>query len=133
MVSVQAKRIVKIFSCCPEPYPGVIYEIVIRRRPLFYIFNMMFPCVLITLIALLGFYLPSASGEKVTICITTLLSMTVFLMMVRSCRSRPTNYPMARQWTRYRSPFGRSQFARENNNASAPRREREQKRPTNYL
>lgn len=53
-----------------------------RRKPLFYVFNMILPCLLITLVALLGFYIPSDSGEKVTMGITTLLSMTVFLMLV---------------------------------------------------
>ena len=53
---------------------------IIRRRPLFYVFNMVFPCVLITLVAFLGFYLPSGSTEKVNIGITTLLSITLFLM-----------------------------------------------------
>lgn len=49
---------------------------------MFYVFNMVLPCVLITLVALLGFYIPSDSGEKVTMGITTLLSMTVFMMLV---------------------------------------------------
>jgi len=53
-----------------------------RRKPLFYVFNMILPCLLITLVAMLGFYIPSDSGEKVTMGITTLLSMTVFLMLV---------------------------------------------------
>lgn len=53
-----------------------------RRRPLFYVFNMVFPCMLITLVAFLGFYLPPGSTEKVSIGITTLLSITVFLMLV---------------------------------------------------
>jgi nicotinic acetylcholine receptor, invertebrate len=53
-----------------------------RRKPLFYVFNMILPCLLITLVALLGFYIPSDSGEKVSMGITTLLSMTVFLMLV---------------------------------------------------
>ena len=35
-----------------------------------------------TIIFILGFYIPSDSGEKVTMGITTLLSMTVFLMLV---------------------------------------------------
>jgi hypothetical protein len=38
--------------------------------------------VLITGVALLSFYMPSDSGEKVTLGITTLLSMTVFLMVI---------------------------------------------------
>ena len=54
---------------------------VLRRRPLFYVFNMIFPCLLITLVAFLGFYLPPGSSEKVNMGITTLLSITVFLML----------------------------------------------------
>ena len=45
------------------------------------VFNLILPCVLITGIALMSFYMPSDSGEKVTLGITTLLSMTVFLMV----------------------------------------------------
>lgn len=82
LVKLEATRNVKIYSCCEEPFPEIIYRIVIRRRPLYYVFNMVFPCVLITLVAFLGFYLPPGSTEKVNIGITTLLSVTVFLMLV---------------------------------------------------
>jgi len=53
------------FSCCPDDVPFMKYDIVIKRRPLFYVFNMVMPCILITLVALLGFYMPPESGEKV--------------------------------------------------------------------
>ncbi|KAL3832327.1 hypothetical protein ACJMK2_023980, partial [Sinanodonta woodiana] len=76
------QRNVVYYSCCEEPYPDITFYIHIRRRPLFYVFNMVLPCILITLVALLGFYIPSDSGEKVTMGITTLLSMTVFMMLV---------------------------------------------------
>ncbi|VDI17641.1 neuronal acetylcholine receptor subunit alpha-10-like [Mytilus galloprovincialis] len=76
------QRQVITFSCCPEPYVFINYFFVIKRRPLFYMFNLVMPCILITLVALLGFYMPSESGEKVSMGITTLLSMTVFLMIV---------------------------------------------------
>ena len=55
---------------------------VIRRRPLFYIFNMVLPSMLITFVGFLGFLIPPDSGEKVSLGVTTLLSMTVFLMVV---------------------------------------------------
>ncbi|CAJ0578672.1 unnamed protein product, partial [Mesorhabditis spiculigera] len=71
-----------VYSCCPEPYPFVDVHITIERRPMFYVFNLILPCVLISGIALLGFYMPSDSGEKVTLGITSLLSTTVFLMLV---------------------------------------------------
>lgn len=49
---------------------------------MFFVFNLILPCVLISIIALLGFYMPSDAGEKVTLGITSLLSTTVFLMLV---------------------------------------------------
>ena len=82
LVKLLAIKNLKKYSCCEEPYPEIVYRLVIRRRPLYYLFNMVFPCLLITLVAFLGFYLPPGSTEKISIGITTLLSITVFLMMV---------------------------------------------------
>ncbi len=75
------ERNIKKYTCCENPYLDITYYIVIRRRPLFYIFNMILPCVVITIVALLGFLVPAESGEKVSISVTTLLSLTVFLMV----------------------------------------------------
>ncbi|CAG0890050.1 unnamed protein product [Darwinula stevensoni] len=82
LIEMKVERSVQYYSCCSEPYPDITYTIVLRRRPLFYVFNLILPCVLITGVALLSFYMPSDSGEKVTLGITTLLSMTVFLMVI---------------------------------------------------
>lgn len=82
LVAAEVERNVVYYSCCQEPYPDVTYHLILRRRPLFYVFNLILPCVLITGIALMSFYMPSDSGEKVTLGITTLLSMTVFLMVI---------------------------------------------------
>uniref|UniRef100_T1J4J6 Neurotransmitter-gated ion-channel ligand-binding domain-containing protein n=1 Tax=Strigamia maritima TaxID=126957 RepID=T1J4J6_STRMM len=78
-----AQRNVHYYSCCSEPYPDITYKLRLRRRPMFYVFNLILPCVLINGIALLVFYVPPESGEKVTLGISTLLSMTVFLMLIR--------------------------------------------------
>ncbi|CAB0043657.1 unnamed protein product [Trichogramma brassicae] len=83
LVNFTAKRNEEYYSCCPEPYPDITYEIRLRRRPMFYVFNLILPCILINGIALLVFYVPSESGEKVTLGISALLSMTVFLMTIR--------------------------------------------------
>ena len=40
------------------------------------------PCCIITMVALLVFYLPPESGEKISLGITVLLSLCVFLLMV---------------------------------------------------
>ncbi|XP_065556207.1 neuronal acetylcholine receptor subunit alpha-10-like isoform X4 [Artemia franciscana] len=82
LVDMLVEHNVVYYSCCPEPYPDITFHMILRRRPLFYVFNLILPCVLITGIALMSFYMPSDSGEKVTLGITTLLSMTVFLMVI---------------------------------------------------
>jgi len=82
LIHMHVERNVVFYSCCAEPYPDITFTVQMRRKPLFYVFNMIMPCFLITLVALLGFYVPSDSGEKVSMGITTLLSMTVFLMLV---------------------------------------------------
>lgn len=55
------------YQCCPEPYVDVTFTIQIRRRTLYYFFNLIVPCVLISSMALLGFTLPPDSGEKLTL------------------------------------------------------------------
>ena len=38
----------KYYSCCPDsPYQDVTYYVLLRRRPMFYVFNLILPCVLI--------------------------------------------------------------------------------------
>jgi len=52
------------------------------RRSLFYIINLIFPCLLIYAVSFLGFFLPVESGEKVNLEITILLALVVFLLIV---------------------------------------------------
>ena len=63
-LGVPAKRNEVIYECCPEPYLDITFTIKIRRRTLYYFFNLIVPCLLIASMAILGFTLPPDSGEK---------------------------------------------------------------------
>ena len=54
----------------------------LRRKTLFYTVNLIIPCVGISFLTVLVFYLPSDSGEKVTLCVSILLSLTVFFLLL---------------------------------------------------
>ncbi|XP_038073441.1 neuronal acetylcholine receptor subunit alpha-10-like [Patiria miniata] len=70
------------YDCCEYPYALLHFTIVVQRRSLFYVFNLLVPCMLVSALTMLSFYLPADAGEKVTLCITILLSLTVFLLLV---------------------------------------------------
>uniref|UniRef100_A0A8B9L016 Neuronal acetylcholine receptor subunit alpha-7 n=1 Tax=Astyanax mexicanus TaxID=7994 RepID=A0A8B9L016_ASTMX len=82
LVEVQGQRNEKFYDCCREPYPDVTFTVVMRRRTLYYGLNLLIPCVLISTLALLVFLLPADSGEKISLGITVLLSLTVFMLLV---------------------------------------------------
>ena len=66
-IGCPGKRNVLFYQCCPEPYVDVTFEIVIRRRTLYYFCNLILPCVLIASMAVLGFTLPPDCGEKLSL------------------------------------------------------------------
>ncbi|XP_036423069.1 cholinergic receptor, nicotinic, alpha 11 [Colossoma macropomum] len=82
LVGVPGSRNEIFYDCCKEPYPDVTFVVTIRRRTLYYALNLLIPCVLLSSMTLLIFLLPADSGEKISLGITVLLSLTVFMLLV---------------------------------------------------
>ena len=82
MVAVGSKREVTTYPCCPEPYPNIHYRLIFKRHPKFYIHYMVLPCVFLSTLSLLVFYLPPDCGEKLTLSITNLLALVVFQQII---------------------------------------------------
>ncbi|KAI5624035.1 neuronal acetylcholine receptor subunit alpha-5 isoform X1 [Silurus asotus] len=63
-------------------YPFITYSFIIRRLPLFYTLFLIIPCIGLSFLTVLVFYLPSNCGEKISLCTSVLVSLTVFLLVI---------------------------------------------------
>ncbi|CAJ0599047.1 unnamed protein product [Cylicocyclus nassatus] len=59
-------------------YATVVFELHLRRRTLFFMYNIIAPCVMLSILTVTQFLLPSECGEKVTLGLTVLLAYSVF-------------------------------------------------------
>ncbi|KAK0403649.1 hypothetical protein QR680_017050 [Steinernema hermaphroditum] len=79
-------RIEKKYECCANKYTLLEFSLFIRRKPLFYLVNLIAPTCVITLISIVGFFSSSTINEyreeKISLGITTLLSMSIMIFMV---------------------------------------------------
>lgn len=82
LVGMPVTKFITKYRCCPEPYPFITYNIIIRRRTMYYILNFLTPCVLMSALTILGFFLPVESGERMNVGVTVLLSLTVILLLL---------------------------------------------------
>lgn len=82
VMSVPALRKERFYSCCEQPYPDVTFNITVRRKTLFYTVNLIFPCVVISFMSVLVFYLPCQSNEKISLSISIVLSLGVFFLLL---------------------------------------------------
>ena len=72
-----------VLDCCPgKGYPHVVFILHLRRRNKFYMMNIVLPCVMLSVLIMIGFFLPPDAGEKISLGISVLLAFTVFLLMI---------------------------------------------------
>lgn len=94
VLGMPAKRNIVQYGCCADPYPDVTYTLKLKRRASFYVYNLLIPCVMISFLAPLGFYLPADSGEKVSLGVTVMLALTVFQLLVAEIMPPSENVPL---------------------------------------
>lgn len=82
VIAVPAQKNIKYYPCCPEPYYDIYFNITLRRKTLFYTVNLIIPCVNISFLSVLVFFLPSDSGEKLTLGISILVALLVFYLLL---------------------------------------------------
>ena len=72
-----------VLPCCPDiKYSKVVFTMVLSRRYMFYIMNIIVPCSLLSALILVVFCVPPDAGDKISAGISVLLAFTVFLLML---------------------------------------------------
>ena len=75
-------RRVKRYPNIPEPFPEIVITFHIRRKTLYYMYNIVFPCMMMSTLTVLVFCLPPDSGEKIALGVTVLLAFSVFMLAI---------------------------------------------------
>eukprot|EP00930_Biecheleria_cincta_P087429 TRINITY_DN7665_c0_g2_i2.p1 TRINITY_DN7665_c0_g2~~TRINITY_DN7665_c0_g2_i2.p1 ORF type:complete len:791 (-),score=104.42 TRINITY_DN7665_c0_g2_i2:155-2491(-) len=76
ITDLKLERKVVFYDCCPSsPYPELIYEISFQRSSSYYVLKLIVPLLFLGVMALLTFWMPPASGERLGYGITVILAM----------------------------------------------------------
>uniref|UniRef100_A0A1I7ZG55 Neur_chan_LBD domain-containing protein n=1 Tax=Steinernema glaseri TaxID=37863 RepID=A0A1I7ZG55_9BILA len=82
LLTIVGTRHEKRYPCCDYPAIDITYSLNIRRKKLFYTINLMTPCVGLAALTAFVFYLPAESHNKIQLCISVLVALTVFFLLL---------------------------------------------------
>ncbi|XP_046544567.1 neuronal acetylcholine receptor subunit alpha-10-like [Haliotis rubra] len=82
LLSVTLKKNNRQYECCADAHPDLTFILHIRRKTFYYIFNIIVPCIMLSILTLLTFWLPPTSGEKVTLGLNVFLAFSMFMLLV---------------------------------------------------
>ncbi|XP_066933801.1 neuronal acetylcholine receptor subunit alpha-2-like [Clytia hemisphaerica] len=91
LIKAEKLRHVVKYQCCPEPYVDITFNLVLLRKPLYFVFNVIAPCLVLVMTVFFGFFLPPESGERISLTITILLAVAVFLQLISDALPRNSN------------------------------------------
>ncbi|XP_046582914.1 LOW QUALITY PROTEIN: neuronal acetylcholine receptor subunit alpha-5-like [Haliotis rubra] len=77
-----AKKNVKYYPCCPEPYVDLTFTLKISRKVAFYNYILILPCVLLSSLTLVLFWLPPESPAKMQLGMNIFVAFFVLLLLL---------------------------------------------------
>jgi len=70
------------YSCCPEPYYDITFNLIVRRKNGYYNLNIILPTFATASLMILTLIVPWDSGERISFAATVMLSLIVFLLIL---------------------------------------------------
>uniref|UniRef100_A0A914V2R5 Uncharacterized protein n=1 Tax=Plectus sambesii TaxID=2011161 RepID=A0A914V2R5_9BILA len=86
LISYTTRREAFLYEASEVPFVSVFYDIYMQRKPTYYLTTFVLPSFIITTLSIFGIFSPNSDSgdrnEKVTMGLTTLLTMAVILLIV---------------------------------------------------
>ena len=67
------------YKCCPRPFSDLKINLVLKRKPSFYVVNSIVPALFLIVLIIVGHRLPPQCGERITL--TIMICLTSIVMM----------------------------------------------------
>ncbi|CAL1541775.1 unnamed protein product [Lymnaea stagnalis] len=85
IMAYPAKKNKQFYTCCPdEPYIDLSFTIVFRRRSTFYNYILILPCILLTSLTLVLFWIPPESPAKMMLGINIFVAFFLLLLLMEA-------------------------------------------------
>lgn len=104
--SITSQRRSRIYKCCPVPFADVTYTLEFERKTLYYTMTIISPSMLLSLLVCISFLFPADSGERVSLVISVLLGLVVFMLIVND--RTPVTSDVVPMLTRFFNSIGAS-------------------------
>jgi len=97
LLSVDAVRKVHKYNCCPEPWPELSLNLVLKRQPLMYSCGVIIPLILMTLVGFTAFLLNPSTGERIGLGITVMLTTAAIYIVANEALPAIGTYTVVSQ------------------------------------
>uniref|UniRef100_A0AC35TK24 Cation transporter family protein n=1 Tax=Rhabditophanes sp. KR3021 TaxID=114890 RepID=A0AC35TK24_9BILA len=94
VLNAWVNKTVKSYECCPEKYEDLKFYLKLRRRTLYYAFNLIMPSILTMILSIIGFALNPESCEKIGLQVSVSLAVTIFSSLLAEMTPQTENLPL---------------------------------------
>ena len=84
----------KKYNCCPEKFQSAVFILTLRRKPGYYILNIILPTFATATLMIISLLVPWDSGERISFSVTVMLSIIVFLLILSESLPKTNTKPL---------------------------------------
>ncbi len=82
LTALTASMLERSYICCDEPFSLINYNITLDRLSLYWVLYLILPCLCLSAVSICVFFIPPETGERISYCITVVLSISVYLLVI---------------------------------------------------